>query len=240
VIDFDLLYGHPLSQPCALWERCDSHCCTMGRRFLRFDPQTPLVALPIPAPEYAYLRGLAPGGAQWPEAPRAIELELRGYSLRLYMQPCNFGGACEGALRPAICRLYPYVPLIDDDLRLGGLIHASALDLVWEPGADDDPCLMRRAEETRRYVELMRDLIGKLARAPENLELLLWFNLAYRYLEAFRDYLGENLAEGAAGEGSEEQTHILHLCNRTQLFLADPEFRGRLDAEVERMQRWRS
>ena len=32
---------------------------------------------------------------------------------------------------------------------------------------------------------------------------------------------------------------VLHLCNKTQLFLAEPGFREKLAAEVQRFERWR-
>jgi hypothetical protein len=237
VIDFATVYEHPLSRPCVLWERCDSHCCTMGRLLRPYDPGTDLVALPIPAPEYAYLRSISPSRSQWPEQPRALDIRLSDYALTLYMQPCNLGGACEAALRPLICRLYPYVPLLDDELRVSAVMNASALDLLWESRGLTDPCLMRAPEERRRYLEAMADLIGSLRANRDNHELFLWWNLAHRYLEAFRDYLAENLPAGDPPP-SQDLFRLLHLCNKTQLFLARPDFRRKLDAEVDRYRRW--
>jgi hypothetical protein len=237
VIDFTTLYEHPISKPCTLWERCNSHCCTIGRLLRPFDPGADLVVLPIPAPEYEHLRRIGAPEQQWPGEPKKVELRVSTYSLTLFMQPCNLGGACQSELRPAICRLYPYVPLLDDDLQVRSIMNASALDLLWDAKGIEDPCLMRSSEERQRYLESMKDLIDRLRRQRDNLELFLWFNLAFRYVEGFKRYLEQNLP--AAGVPSQDLFRILHLCNRTQLFLSDPEFRQRIDGEVERFHRWR-
>jgi hypothetical protein len=237
LIDFATLYEHPLSTPCVLWERCDSHCCTMGRLLRPFDPGIDLVALPIPAPEYEYLCHIGAPDEHWPETPRPIELRISTYSLRLYMQPCNLGGACNPALRPSICRLYPYVPLLDDDLQVRSVMNASTVDLLWDREGMSDPCLMRSEEKLNRYLEAMTDLVTRMRGNRDNRELFLWFNLAFRYLEGFKQYLDENLPSNTGGQ-PQEFFHILHLCNKTQLFLSDPAFREKLDTEVERYRRW--
>lgn len=239
MVDFAILYEHPISKPCVLWEKCASHCCTIGRLLQPFDPATHLVDLPIPAAEYEYLRGLGAPGEQWPQEPRRVELQLSGYSLTLYMQPCLLGGACNGDWRPAICRIYPYLPLVDDRFRIAALMKATALDLVWDAAKIDDPCLMRAPDESRQHLEAMTDLVDRLKQKRDNLELLLWFNLAFRYVEAFKEYLAQNLPAGNDTLPLEKFLRTLYLCNRTQLFLADPSFRRRLDAEVERFHRWR-
>ncbi len=236
MIDFRLLYDHPISKPCSFWEQCDSHCCTIGRLLQPHDPATHLVALPIPAVEFDYLRSLGAPGDQWPEPARKFEIGLSGYELTVYMQPCLLGGACNSDWRPSICRIYPYFPLIDDDFRIVSLMKATALDLIWDK-RDDDPCLMRGPEEGPRHVALMEDLVGKLKRDRGNHELLLWLNLAYRYIEAFKAYFEDNLPEGKE-LSLDELVENLYFCNSTQLFLADPGFRARMDGEVERYRRW--
>jgi hypothetical protein len=237
LIDFAALYDHPLSRPCILWEKCDSHCCTMGRLLKPFDEGLDLVVLPIPEPEYAYLRSIGAPEEQWPDAVRSFELDLPGYSLTVHMQPCNLGGACDASLRPTICRLYPYVPHLDDALAIDGLMNASALDLLWNAGGGEDPCLLRLPEDRPAALAGLNDLVAGLARDEANLELLLWFNLTFRYLEAFKAYFDENLPGGASPELP--LAEVLHLCNKTQLFLAEPGFREKLVAEVERFQQWK-
>jgi len=241
VIDFATLYQHPLSSPCVLWDQCDSHCCNVGKQVQVFAAETDLAVLPIPEVEFEYLRSVGAPDAQWADAKRSFDLQISDYELKVFMQPCNLGGNCDSALRPTICRVYPYIPLIDDDFKVAGTVHATAFDLVWREGSEQDPCLMR-AEPTRtRHLALLDDLVAQLAEKPENFEVLLWFNLAFRYLEAFKGYLDENFpAEpGAIDEMSQRDVfQTLYLCNRTQLFLSAPEFRLALEAEVERYHRW--
>lgn len=237
MIDFATLYGHPVSKPCVLWEQCDGHCCTIGRLLQPFDPTTQLAVLPIPAPEYEYLRRIGAPGDQWPDAPRVLELRLSGYSLTLYMQPCNLRGACNSDWRPAICRIYPYVPLIDDDFRVRAVMKATALDLIWDATGTEDPCVMRSPEEGKRHLEAMDDLVDRLKRHSDNFELFLWFNLAFRYVEAFKGYLEQSFP-GDATVPMQESFRNLYLCNKTQLFLSDPAFTEKIDGEVERFHRW--
>jgi hypothetical protein len=239
LIDFSILYDHPISSPCVLWEHCSSHCCHIGSQVRTFDAETDLVILPIPEVEFEYLHRVGSPDEQWLDAKRSFDVEISGYSLKVYMQPCNLGGRCDSGLRPMICRIYPYIPLIDDDFRIAGTINATAFDLVWTPGTSEDPCLMRSAPETARHLGLLNDLVSKLKIREENLEILLWFNLAFRYLEAFKLYLEQSFPEGG-DVPLKDRFHNLYLCNKTQLFLAAPEFRSRLDGEVERYRRWRS
>jgi len=237
MIDFATLYDHPISRPCVLWEKCDSHCCTMGRLLQPFDSGVDLVVLPIPEPEYAYLRSIGAPDEQWPDPVRSFELALPGYALTVHMQPCNLGGACDASLRPTICRLYPYVPHLDDALGIDGLMNASALDLLWDAGGGEDPCLLRLPEDRPAALEGLEDLISRLRSDDANLELLLWFNLTFRYLEAFKAYLDASRTEAEAPGLPLAQ--VLSLCNKTQLFLAEPAFRETLVAEVERYRSWR-
>ncbi len=237
MIDFRILYDHPISKPCSLWEKCDSHCCTIGRLLQPHDPDTHLVALPIPEVEFDYLRSLGAPGDQWPETPRKMEVALEGYTLRFYMQPCLLGGACNSDWRPSICRIYPYFPLLDDDFKISALMKATALDLVWDSHDGEDPCLMRAPEESKRHVELMVDLIDKLKQDRANHELLLWLNLAFRYVEAFKAFYEDSLPRDRE-LSLDELVENLYYCNKTQLFLADPEVQAKMNGEVERYRRW--
>jgi hypothetical protein len=234
MIDFETLYQHPISRSCTKWQQCGSHCCTMGKNLQTFDATQALVALPIPEVEYQYLRANIAPGSFWPEPPRKLRLEFSDYTFTLYLQPCNFGGTCHAAIRPMICRMYPYIPYIDEDLAVRGVQNASAVDLIWEHSTEPDPCILRH-DGPNHHVTMVEDLVSRLRGNVENYEIFLWWNLAYRYLEYFKNYLAESVSEVLPHN---DLFQLLHFCNKTQLFLAEPDFKVCMEEEVQLYRRW--
>ena len=227
--DFERIYRHPLSSGCTEWEKSDSHCCKMGRLLKGFDENTDLVSLPIMKSEYSYLEETVDKKHFWPEKPSLHNFSIDGYPIALYLQPCNFGGLCNPDIRPLICRIYPYIPYIEQDFTVTRIINAALVDLFWGQLPEEDPCALRTPQLTKKYLSELTDLIGQLKDQKDNHEFFLWLNIAYIYLESFKAYVIRNIPQN---ENHLDFFKVLYLCQKSQLFLAEDSFKDRLKQEI--------
>jgi len=202
--------------------------------FRGLDIGAHLAVLPIPELEWAQLKERVPSESWWAEPSRQISLPIAGETLRFRLQPCNLAGRCTPSMRPLICRLYPYVPYVGVNGRVERLTVAALVDVLWEASHAADPCVKREPSRRQAYIERWNALLSQLSVA-DRCELCLWLNVTHLYVEAFRAAFRAALAE-AAPDTHDGAVEVLLQCQRTQLFLADSEFRAQVDDEVAK---WR-
>jgi hypothetical protein len=123
-VNFARIYATDLMFVPGCWKLCgDGHCCSFRRYKVRFKliGSPPVLQLPILPGEYAWLResGLL-------EKVRGHEHRVKTHEFngrRLHMEtmvakePTCF---CAHETRTTVCRLYPLLPLFDDDGHLTG------------------------------------------------------------------------------------------------------------------------
>ena len=104
--------------------------------------------------EYNYFQKI---GAVPNSNPQSISLPInKNFNLELIHVPCTLMGLCEGVLsKPLLCRLYPFLPLLNKDYELEGLSRATIYDLTFDAIQSPSPCTVQSKEKL--YLEKWRN-----------------------------------------------------------------------------------
>lgn len=159
-VNWDLVHGQEIFKADGCWQTCNggfccSNACHPDLEF-QFIPThgTTLIYLDQ---EYDHLRraGRAPN-----EGVKELIFDFGCPSpLRLIHVPCSLLGQCSKTLeRPLICKLYPFIPILDQDGNFEDLRPASIFDLTMSIRQETIPCSMLKH---RKWFEaLWSDSIG--------------------------------------------------------------------------------
>jgi len=124
-IDFERIYGTDLVYHKDCWKLCgDGHCCTFSRHKSRFKLiGTPAAQqLPLLPGEYAFLRDKGWLSQYRDHELRSFDLDFHGRRLSVESLVGHSSGClCKHDVRTTICRLYPFLPVLDLDGRLRDL-----------------------------------------------------------------------------------------------------------------------
>ncbi len=173
-INFDKIYATEFVNFKDCYKSCDSYCCNnfLSKNFKILNSKQ--VILPLLESEYLYYK--SKGGIQNIKDEKSETYVLKNSKkLKLYFLYCECGGLCEPhSLRPLICRIYPYFPLINQKGEILGFYPASLMDLFYSK--EEAHCCTLVKENN---IELKRQLTQNL---KPLLEIPL-FIFAFRALE---------------------------------------------------------
>ena len=146
-IDWKAIYGTPMMEVGACYTHCGGYCC---KNFYASDfniLSTNQVVLPLIESEYNHLILL--GGMEGiSDGAQSEEFQpVEGHSVKLYFMRCSAEGLCHPHChRPFVCRLYPYLPLVDYEGTIVGFDYAALVDLFYE-SRDKHPCYLVTQKE---------------------------------------------------------------------------------------------
>lgn len=162
-IDWDKIHSlNWVSEP-DCWKKCgDGFCCSNNRPEFgfRFLPQGHNTIIYLKE-EYEWL--LSQGNAEGVEV-KPLNLIIDGVTvIELYQADCRYLGLCKGHIeRPLLCKIYPYLPVIDGG-RVIDLLPASLFDITAEAVDLSIPCAIRddkakKMAEWNRSIEILEVL----------------------------------------------------------------------------------
>lgn len=184
------------------WHTCGGgFCCSNGHPDFRFQ-LIPLRGTTLLYMEDEYLHlaahGAVPERAHHGMPPGRIELDFGGpRPLTLVQTPCRLLGLCDGVIdKPLLCRLYPFVPVLDAAGALEDLVPASIFDLTFALRGPPTPCTV--AAKKAAYLARWRA-------HPEALDLLRhpYVMLHLQAARHFQAVYAEGLAANAKLAGLE-------------------------------------
>lgn len=183
-IDFDALYGIDLVYRPGCWQLCgDAHCCSFARvkSSFRFLYRTPGQELPLLPGEYDWLKArslhLQFGDHQHRALPYRFGDRTMTIESVLSRRP---GCACDHATRTTVCRLYPFLPVLDVDGRFTGVQRLGMFDMLEELDGRERAC--RVDEIPREELGKLLAMAGVLAAHPLALFCTIAYRLAHEHL----------------------------------------------------------
>jgi hypothetical protein len=150
------------------WRECGSYCCTTSHPDFSFRFIRPgQVQLPLCPAEYQHLRARGALPDERPSAASRLAVELEpGREAAVYMVRCDRGGRCDHpALRPLICKIYPYYPLPRPEGGLERLVPGSVFDAARQALDGHQACPVMARDDPGVRQEAARALEA-LARHP--------------------------------------------------------------------------
>ena len=191
------------------WQTCGSHCChNFAGDYLTLLEKT-AVSLPMTEAEWQYYH--AQGGIKNILTPpkRQDFILTNGRCLTLYFLSCSCHGLCDPhTLRPLICRLYPYFPVVQADGTLDGFDYAALMDSFYQNPQQNHPCTLVREHSEPVQMQLRQDLPLLLG---DPLMVFL-FQLAKLWIDRFRVVLTPRLDQlDEAGKSQFYRQYEWHL-----------------------------
>lgn len=154
---FNKLYNSEFIAFKDCYKTCDSYCCSnfLAKSFKILNQNR--VVLPLLEQEYLYYK--SKGGVQNITQEKKETYTLKnGKKLVLYFLYCECGGLCEPhCMRPLICRIYPYFPLVSLEGKILGFYPASLMDLFFSK-KQFHPCTLVRENDTEIKEQLSKSL----------------------------------------------------------------------------------
>lgn len=133
-IDFNTIYATDLVYVPGCWQLCgDAHCCSFARHKDRFRLMGARRAqeLPLLPGEYAYLEEHGYLDQFGGHDHRVVDYAFGQRSMRIESIVSHRPGcACAHATRTTVCRLYPFLPVLDADRRLLGVERLGVYDVL--------------------------------------------------------------------------------------------------------------
>lgn len=131
-VDFAAIYATDLVYTPGCWKLCgDAHCCSFARHKAKFRMlgRTAAQELPLLPGEYVFLARKGWLGQFGDHTHRRIDFAFDGRSMTIEsIVSQRTGCACDHATRPAICRLYPVLPVFDETGRLTAIDSVGIYD----------------------------------------------------------------------------------------------------------------
>jgi hypothetical protein len=94
--------------------------------------------------------------------PQLFSFEFGGPKpLNIYHTPCHLAGLCQGVIqRPLLCKIYPFIPILDVDGKLESIIPASIYDITFDILGMTSPCSIfsQEQEYRQRWNELPAEI----------------------------------------------------------------------------------
>jgi hypothetical protein len=156
-IDFDALYRIDLVYRPECWKLCgDAHCCSFQRLKSEFRLlyRTPGQELPLLPGEYEFLRtrGLLEQFGDYEVRRVPYRFGARSMSIESIVSR-RTGCACDHQTRTTVCRLYPFLPVVDVAGRLLGVERLGVFDMLEDLDGRERAC---------KVDDIPRDELGKL------------------------------------------------------------------------------
>lgn len=184
MLDYDKLYNSEFIAFKDCYKTCDSYCCSnfLGKTFKILSKNR--VVLPLLEEEYLHYK--SKGGIQnITQEKREIYTLKNGKQLILYFLYCECGGLCQPhAMRPLICRIYPYFPLVSLEGEILGFYPASLMDLFF--GKKESHCCTLVREKDAETKEQLTQSLKALLESP-------LYIFAFRALEILTKTLQKHL-----------------------------------------------
>lgn len=154
-IDWERIYQVNFVDFTDCYLTCEGYCCQnfLGHFFKILNQKS--VVLPLLESEYLYYQ--AKGTIPKITKSKKEVFHLRnGKTFVLHFLFCECGGLCEPhALRPLICRIYPYFPLINAKGEILDFYPASLMDLFYSPSSH--PCTLIREHDKALKEKLLKN-----------------------------------------------------------------------------------
>ncbi|PIR00642.1 MAG: hypothetical protein COV66_05670 [Nitrospinae bacterium CG11_big_fil_rev_8_21_14_0_20_45_15] len=94
--------------------------------------------------------------------PQFFSFEFGGPKpLNIFHTPCYLAGLCEGVIqKPLLCKLYPFIPVLDTDGALETIVPASIYDITFDILGASSPCSVfdQQAEYFQRWSTLPAEI----------------------------------------------------------------------------------
>ena len=180
-IDWKAVYQTSLMETGSCYTHCGGYCCKNFHANDFHILSAKEVILPLVESEYDYLMSLG-GMAGISEDAQCEEFApIEGHSIQLYFMKCSCEGLCSPHChRPFVCRLYPYLPLIDYGGHIVGFDYVALVDLFYS-SQDKHPCYLVTHQQTIVQSQL-RTALEPLIANPEMIFLLKASELIVRSL----------------------------------------------------------
>ncbi len=177
------------------WSTCNGgFCCSNNHPDFAFQLiPTRGTTIVYMEQEYEYLKQQR----QVPETqlnlapPQAVSFDFGGpRPLRLLQTPCRLLGLCDGVIeKPLLCKLYPFLPILDADGELRDVLPASIFELTFDLIAVPTPCTVRAKKELylsrwRQHAELLSPL--------KHPYIVLFLQAANQFAKVYADGLRAN------------------------------------------------
>lgn len=128
------------------WTTCNGgFCCSNNHPDFQFQLiPTHGTTLLYMWSEYQWLdrTGKVPEKHHHGQPPQELSLDFGGPEpLRIVQTPCRLLGQCEGVIdKPLLCKLYPVLPVLDDEGELEDVIVGSIFDATFDAMGWSTPC----------------------------------------------------------------------------------------------------
>lgn len=137
-VDWPAILGGTFLYEDGCWTTCNGgFCCSNNHPDFAFQliPTQGTTLLYMEA-EYEFDRahGKVPEFETHRRPPHELRLEFGGpRPLKLIQTPCHLLGRCAGVIdKPLLCRLYPFIPVLDVEGRVTQLVPASMFELTFD------------------------------------------------------------------------------------------------------------
>lgn len=198
--DFAAIYATDLVYVPGCWQLCgDAHCCSFSRSKVRFrmlGGGVKAQELPLLPGEYEHL--VATGAIQQfgDHDHRIVHFAFGQRRMRIESIVSRRPGcACNAATRTTVCRLYPFLPVLDATGRMSGLARLGMFDLMDEMDGVERICQIEAVPEIER--PKLQVIVDAIVNSPSALFAV----MAYK---AAQDHLRERLT---ALKGEREVSH---------------------------------
>lgn len=180
-IDWDSLYRREYVSVPDCWKECGGYCCN---NFLAGElslPESDKVVVPFLPGEYAH--HVAAGGFPQPGMTVTQHYVLPdGQPWDVHFLRCSAKGKCNANfVKPLVCRIYPYFPVVDLDGGIVDFEYCSLIDL-FHPEVSVHPCYIVR-EEGHAVQERLRVVLAEALVYPE---IVFAFAMFKRITDALR------------------------------------------------------
>lgn len=201
---------------------CGGHCCknVLGRFFKILNQKS--VILPLLESEYLYYqsKGTIP---KITKSKKQVFHLRNGKTFVLYFLFCECGGLCEPhALRPLICRIYPYFPIINAKGEILDFYPASLMDLFYP--FSSHPCTL-----IREHDKILKEKLSKNLQILLEIPLFIFVFLAMELLaKTLQNYLQNPNLSAMNEEEKQQFTRELELCLLSNKAWGSEEFKTQI------------
>lgn len=193
-IDWKSIYGKDFVSFKDCYLTCDGYCCKnfFGDYFKLLDKKA--VILPMLEGEYLYYKSQG-GIKNITQKHRKEEFNFGDKKLVLYYLSCECSGLCSPhCLRPLICRIYPYFPIVNIYGDILDFYPVSLMDLFFSSDANHRCTLVREYQEElkKQLNESLKELLRYplfifIFRLMEILARALQDSLNYQYIDLLNE-----------------------------------------------------
>ena len=223
---------HSISFPSVsgCWENCGGgFCCNNRHELVKFRAiPSGRQSFPVLDSEYQYLKE---GGFLSPEMTantRTISTVLKnGKTASVHMVTCSQGGRCfSWEKRPLICKIYPFIPISDDDGSIIRFEVGSVFDVMFNLAGLPSPCAVL-AQDLKPLHDEFKERTGDVFNMP-------YFIFYFRAFEIIANELRKGFAEHYKGTPSDDYTKFFR--EFELLYMSQKVFsKDRIQAELENL-----